>query len=399
SKILEKPYIAIEVIKALPLSVIQLCELFWQKQEREEDDLDYEKNSMESQYGLVNEFRHSYFPASANQTPIKWLLQIAFYETLDFIIEFTNKSIEYYSKSDYGKEDVVKITLHINGKEVLQYLSSSIWCTYRGNDSTVVPHLLQSIHMALEKFLLELSQIIDQKTIQNILIKILIQSKSASLTSIVCSVVLANPNKFYDIALILFRTIELFHLDTIRCSNEFQAKLLYSIGYGMDKLKNLLYVDERLKTCEDKHRNSNLELLFLNYQLLGVKEFTEEQNKEFIEKLYEIIDQYKSNFSTSKSFGILLARMDRRNLKFKISEQEGNNLLIEFSLKKLSAENRELSEQTHKQFEETFKYTFLKIWSDFLIGEKNKNKKCEEYDNNPLLALSETKQLIEELTS
>ena len=29
SKILEKPYIAIELIKTLPLSVIQLCDLFW----------------------------------------------------------------------------------------------------------------------------------------------------------------------------------------------------------------------------------------------------------------------------------------------------------------------------------------------------------------------------------
>ena len=30
---------------------------------------------------------------------------------------------------------------------------------------------------------------------------------------------------------------------------------------------------------------------------------------------------------------------------------------------------------------------------------QNKNKKQEEYDNNPLLALSETKQLVEDLKS
>ena len=108
---------------------------------------------------------------------------------------------------------------------------------YRGNGSPVVPSVLQSMHMALESILLEFSQIIKSEIIQKILLKILIKSKSTSLTSVVCSVVLANPDKFYDIALILFKTIELFHMDTIRSTNEFQAKSLYSIGYGMDKIR------------------------------------------------------------------------------------------------------------------------------------------------------------------
>ncbi len=341
SKILEKPYIAVELIKTLPLSVIQLCDLFWKKQPKKHDGFGYDRDTMESRYGLAGKHQFNYFPSSANQTPIKWLLQVSFYETLDFIIDFTNKAVESYSKSDYGKEDVVKVNLHINETEVTQYLSSAIWNMYRGNGSPVVPHVLQSIHMALENILLEFAQISKSELIQKILLIILIKSKSASLTSIVCSVVLANPDKFYDIALILFKTIELFHMDTIRCSNEFQAKSLYSMRYGMNKIRDILYTDERLKTCEDKHRNSNLESLFLNYQLFGVKGFTEEQNSKFIEKLYEIIDQHKSNASTSKSYGILLARKDRQNLIPKVSK----------------------------------------------------------HDNNPLLALSETKQLVEELKS
>jgi hypothetical protein len=84
--------------------------LFWQKREVKDDDfgLGYDRDSMESKYGLVDEYKHDYFPASANQTPIKWLLQIAFHETLDFIIDFTNKSVAKYSQSDYGKEDVIR---------------------------------------------------------------------------------------------------------------------------------------------------------------------------------------------------------------------------------------------------------------------------------------------------
>lgn len=399
SKILEKPYIAAELIKVLPLSIIQLCDLFWQKQPQKQDRFGNDVG-MESRYGLAEKHSFNYFPASANQTPIKWLLQIEFYKTLDFIIDFTNRAVDTYSQSDYGTKDVIKIKLDINEKEVTQYSSWAIWSMYRGSGSPVVPSLLQSMHMALEKTLLEFAQTSKPEIIQKILIQILIQSKSTSLTSIVCSIVLANSDKFYDIALILFKTIELFHLDTIRSSNEFHVKSLYSIGYGMDKIRDILYTDERIKTLEDKHRNSNLESMFLNYQLFGVKEFTEEQNTEFIEKLYKIIDQHKSNDS-NKSFGILLARMDRRNLIPKVSKHDDNNLLIEFSPKELSDEHRKESEQAHKQYQDFFKYSSLRLWSDFLSGERNQSKtaKYEEYDNNPLLALSETKQLVEELQS
>ncbi len=400
SKILEKPYIAIELLKALPLSVIKLCNLFWQKQPEKPGRFGYERDTMESRYGITDKYSFNYSPASANQTPMRWLLQIAFHETLDFIIDFTNRAVESYSQSDYGKEDVVKIKLRIDEKEVTQYLSWAIWGMYRGVGSPVVPYLLQSMHMALEQILLEFARKFKSDIIQKILLKILIESKSASLTSVVCSIVLVFPNKFYDVALILFKTIELFHIDHIRSTHEFEAKSLYSIGYGMNKTNDLFYSDERLKTCEDKHRNSNLESIFLKYQFIGVKGFTEEQNAEFIEKLYSIIDQHKSNYSANE-YGILLARMDRRNLTPKVSEQENNKVLIEFSPKELSEELQEQSEKAHTQFKETFKYSLLRTWSDFLIGKNNSNNDQDDkkYDDNPLLALSETKELVEELPS
>ncbi|WP_320112057.1 AVAST type 4 anti-phage nuclease Avs4 [Draconibacterium orientale] len=407
SKILAKPYMALEVIKILPLSIIQLCDLFWQKSERENDDFGYhERDSMENKYGIVDEFRHDYFPASAHQTPVYWLLQNAFNETIDFIINFTNKAVESYRQSDYGRQDVIEVTLHLNEKEVTQYLCWAFWGMYRGIGSPVVPYLLQSIHMALEKILLEHSNLLKPEIVQPILLKLLNESKSTSLTSVVCSIILANSNKFYDVALILFKTIELFHLDTVRSTNEFHAKTQYSIGYGLNKIKDVLYTDERIKTCDDKHRSSNLESLFLNYQFMGVSGFTEEQNAEFIEKLYGIIDQHKSTISTGvkskeSTLEILLARMDRRNLKPKISKQEGDKFLIEFSPIELSEELREQSEQAQIQAKETFKYSFLRTWSDFIISGKNQNnnEKYKQYDNNPLLALAETKQLVEELKS
>lgn len=399
SKILEKPYIATGLIYALPLSVIQLCDLFWQKQPKKHDGFEYDRDSMESRYGLTDKHKHDYHPASANQTPIRWLFQVTFHKTLDFIIDFTNKSVELYSQSDYGKQDVVEIDLYVEDKVIKQYLSQAIWSMYRGYGSPVVPYLLQSMHMALERILLELAPIGEQEMIEEILLKILSKSKSASLTSVVCSVVLANPDRYYSLALSLFRSIELFHLDNIRCSDEHQAGFLSSFGYGMDKLKDVLYTDERTESNKKEHRKLSLERLFLLYQFNGIKGFSQEQNAEFIESLYKIIDDYKSDDTIDKSsFGMLLARMDRRNLTSKVIKQEDNQVFIEFSPKELSDELKEKSEEANNMLQDIVKYSSLRIWSDFIHESRRENNaKNEEYDKNPDLALLETKQLVEEL--
>jgi len=404
SKMLEKPYLALEVIKVLPKSVIQLCNMFWRKRLRADDEFGYERDSMENKYGLVDEFKYNYFPASAYQSPIYWLLQNDFNETLDFIIDFTNRSVESYRQSVYGKKDVEEINLHIKEQEVQQYLCWAFWGMYRGIGSPVVPNLLESMHMALEKILLEYAKILKLEIIEQILFQILIKSKSASLTAVVCSIVLANPDKLYNIALVLFGTIELFHMDLMRCTNEFQVKSLCSIWYGLDKVKDTFYTDERLKTCEDKHRSLNLESLFLNYQIFGIMGFSEEQNTKFIQKLHNILDEYKVIFSTkpeyiSKSFGILLARMDRRNLTAKVTKQDDNNFVVELNPTNLSDELREQSNQATKQFENSFKYSSLRLWADFINGNKyeNSTQKSKQYDSDPLLALAETKQLVLEL--
>lgn len=397
TKILEKPYLAVELIKVLPISVIQLCNLFWKhNQEEDEDNFGHTGLDLNYIYGLTDNHKLDYFPASANQTPIKWLLQMAFDETLDFIISFTNTAVEKYCHSEYGLKDIEEITLHIGETEVQQYVSNAIWGMHRGVIGPIVPYLLQSVHMALEKTLLEIAQYLDSRIVKNILVNILINSKSASLTSLVCSVVLAFPKKFSDIALILFRTIELFHFDSIRQSYESQTKLNYSIGYGWNQLNDILYTDERLKTCEDTFRNTCLESIFLNYQYLGAEGFSEEQNTSLINSIYKILDDYNANENLCKEYGILLARMDRRNLTAKISDCEDGNMLIEFTPKKLPEDLRKKSEEVESQHKEMFKHSSLKIWSDFL---HDRSVKQEKYDNDPLLALSETKQLLEELKS
>ena len=399
SMILEKPMSAVQIIKTLPLSIIQLCDLFWRKVKRD-DDFGFGGFDMEDKYGIANEFRRDYFPASALQTPIYWLLQSAFYETLDFIIDFTNKSVEHYRDSDYGKEYVEEVILHIDNKEVQQYSCDAFWGMYRGIGSPVVPCLLQSIHMALEKILLLITNPWESRAAESLLKSILMKSKSTSLTAVVCSVVLANPNKFQNTALILFRTIELFHIDNRRHLQENEAKSLYSIGYGLNKSKDI-YADERLKTCEDKHRSSRLESLFVNYQLFGNQGVTEEENEKFIQELYRIIDQHKITIQeTSKGeqiiLGILLARMDKRTMKPIVQKLDDLNYIVELN-PEFSPELRKHSEEGTQASMVFFKYSSLRMWGIFKCEGNEKVSTYPQYEDNPLSALKEVKELLQEM--
>lgn len=77
--------------------------------------------------------------------------------TIDFILSFTNKSVECYANSEL-KNEVHEIQVFINDLlKIKQYISNRLWSMYRGTQ--VSTGLLESIHMAFEKWLLEYSKI------------------------------------------------------------------------------------------------------------------------------------------------------------------------------------------------------------------------------------------------
>lgn len=393
SEILLKPYNALVLINILPEYVIKLCDLFWKRLPTSKE---YDWYSMEQKYGLTNKYEIKYFPSSAYQTPIYWLLKCSPGNTIDFIINFTNEAVETYSKSDYGKEDVEEIKLYIRDSVITQYISNAIWCMYRGSSSPVVPDLLQSIHMALEKYLMEITttNTFNDEKIERILQYILANSKSASLTSVICSIVLFAPNKFYETAMILFKTIDLFYYDKIRCSNELISQLTTS----MNLPKNKFYVEERQNTQKDKQRTYSLDVLFIQYQYVGVYGFSEKQNSDLIHKLYDIIDNFKIYSKNNGKYESLIAQIDRRNLTTNIISEKDNGFIVKLSPKKISKKQKKESEEKKKQNDEMFKYSNLRIWSDFLTNaDVSDNPDCLKYENDPLLALQETKQLIKDL--
>ena len=392
------------ISKNLPKQVLKLADLFWTKTPRKvkNDGIfpHYEREEVEDAFNLSSKYENKYFPASALQTPIYFLLKNHFSITIDFILDFINKSVEYYAKSGWEyKEEIQMIDVFVDENITIQQChSKSLWNIYRGNSSPVMPNLMQSIHMALEKYLLEISKILKTEDLEFWLLYLLQKSKSSSLSAIVASVVLANSDKAFNIAVILFKTKEFIQADFHRQIHEHSIKNLYGIGYGLN-WQTQIFQDERLKTCEDKHRNSSLESLFLNYQMFRTSEIREEESEKRQKILWDILDNYykqlpneESQSEENRIWRMALARMDKRKMDIEIKKVD-DRVQITFN-PKLSPELKKYSQEAQENSQNTIKYTTLYLWSVNKIDNNKDYKKYTIYEENPLLVLEQIKEVI-----
>jgi len=388
----------IEVIRHLPESVISLMDLFLFKSEKEGYDPFHYRNDIGQYFGMEDEHLE-YYPTSSFQTPTYWLLQSSFKMTIDFILSFTNKTIEYYSKSTLDRSQVEEIDVTIEeGKTIKQYISHRVWCLYRGTQ--VAPHALEAMHMALEKFLLEVGKDLDSKTLESWLIYLLKNSRSASISASVTSIVLAYPDKTFNVAVMLFQTKEFFLYDTSRYILDQTAQSQFSIGLGINSDKDI-HSKERLKTCEDKHRGMSLEHLARNYQFFKTDEMRDEEFKKRQEQVWKILDEHyeklpdkQSQNSDDKTWQLYLARIDRRKMNLTTEEKEGR-LLINLN-PELEPDLKNYSENSLQDISERTKYTSLSLWANLKIKNDLSFKQYEKYENNPLLALKEVKDIVKQ---
>lgn len=386
----------IEVIKVLPQYVLKLAELFWFRTPQK-DSFHYDSGiGVEKDFSL-NDDHLDYYPASALQTPIYWLLQFSLQETVDFILKFTNKTAEYFSKSDLGILEVWEIDVFVgDGKTNKQYICDRLWNTYRCTG--VAPHVLQSMHAALEKFLLEIAKNSDQETIESWLLYLLKNTSSTSISAIVVSVVLAYPDKTFSVSEILFQTKEFFLFDTRRMLNDQSAKNLFSIGYGFN-YEHKIHQDELLKTCNDNHRKNTLENQALFYQFFRNEGTSEEEVQKRQQVIWRIFDNYykqildKSEESEfDKTWRLYLARMDRRKMSPKVEEKDGQ-ILINFN-PDIDPDLKEFSETSIQTNNEALKYSSLHLWSSYRMRNDEQYKNYKQYDENPKLVLKEIKEVV-----
>ncbi|NOW83960.1 hypothetical protein B0H39_001841 [Clostridium beijerinckii] len=392
------------VCRVLPNEILKLADLFWTYTTKENHLFSSWRDDAEHDFGIEKDYG-DYYPASAYQSPIYWLLQIRPKETIDFIIDFTNKSVKNYVTSNLASrfDAITEVEIKLNDQsQKKQYTSQCLWEIYRGTSSPVTPYLLQSIHMALEKFLLEIAERTEIKVLVSWLNYLLESSESASISSVVTSVVLAYPEKTFDTAIILFRTREFIIHDTYRLTSEQGVRTLYSIGQNFGVSKNSFYDNERLKTCEDKHRKWSLESLFLNYQVFAMKESREDEADKRQEILWEILDDYYNKLppeseqdQTDKTWRLFLSRMDIRKMKVN-AEETDSGILIQFE-PEIEPEIDEFREENQKTYDEHMRYVPLKLWADFKFKNNDKSKKYEQYDSNPKNALDEVKKILERL--
>lgn len=393
----------IEVVKCLPDYVISLADLFWFQSQEEIDRYEYGFAEVESYFGLSNRHDFNYFPASAFQTPIFQLLMIAPEKTTDFILSFTNKCVECYAKSRF-KNEIEEIEIFVNGiMPVKQYISNRLWNMYRGTQ--VSTNLLESIHMALEQWLLKNAKTTSKEALESRCLYFMKNSASASITAVIASVVLAQPYELFNVARILFKTKELFFYDTQRMMLEQTQKsqLLMYKDYFPSNFINKLHEDERIKACDEPHRKFALEHIALNYQIFIAEGESKEEFAERQKIIWEIFDKYYQELpdesletESDKTWRLYLARMDRRKMSPEVEEKDGKVSII-FN-PEIDPKLKEYSEDSINKSSAAMKYMSLNVWAHNRFDrEKDKHEQYQQYENNPQRVITETKEILDGL--
>lgn len=390
---------ALPVWAILPEYVLHIADLYWFRLPQKGKSR-FHREDIEDEFCL-NTGHLDYYPSSSYQTPIFWLLQFSLQKTVDFILAFTNKTVECFANSRFAENEVEEVDVFIGDQTIKQYICNRLWCTYRGTQ--VSTHLLESIHMALEKFFLERAKKQDSKILESWLLYLLRNTKSASISAVVTSIVLAYPEKTFNVAKVLFRTKLFFIYDTNRYSLDLSQKsslVTLQKSFGGGSYKNAPHEDERIKSCDDPHRKNTLENLALNYQFFRSEGTSEDEANERQQAIWEILDEYYSELTgepeedeADKTWRLYLARMDRRKMK-PTTEVTDEGILISLN-PEIDPKLREYSEEAVKKNSEPMKYVSLRLWASYKKNRDERYKQYEQYENSPQLALNEVKEIID----
>lgn len=389
------------ICSVLPTKVLQLADLFWTYTPKKDDFYSSGRLDLEEEFNIEKDYLE-YHPSSSYQTPIYLLLKSSLNETVNFIIKFTNMSVTKFASSRNGKHETKEIDVVINEKKkIKQFISNRIWCMYRGTQ--VGTHLLESIHMALEKFFLENGKNADAKTLESWLLYLLENANSASISAVVTSIVLAYPDKTYNVAKVLFQNKEFFLYDTNRFildqSHKSQLQILKrSFGFNS---QNDLHENERITACDEKQRKWSLEGLCLNYQCFRNESISEEESSKRQSEIWAILDSFyaelpiESNQSDKdKTWRLYLARMDRRKMNI-TTEKTDEGIAIQFN-PELESNLKEYSEKSLEESRKDMEHMSLRLWTRY---KSDNDKKYEQYEytNYPRLALNEAKDILAKL--
>lgn len=274
-------------------------------------------------WGLKKDYLY-FFPAGVYKTFTYTLLVYEPIKAINYIVDFTNFITKSYADSGYSQKDnLEKIDVILNdGSQNVQYGNSFLWCAYRG--TTVTNHLLESILMSLEKYLLELAILeleVDKKLFQYIINYCVKNSNSVSITSVIVSVFIAHPKSFGKTILPILKTRKFYEFDVERSTREHSSFAI---------------VDQRISFAQKERYDSN-HLPHRRKYHRGLREFIfyyQFYERELNNDLHEIFDNFYKNCSDDLFWEKAINEMDIRKYKSTVLDQDKGIIQLEVSYSK-----------------------------------------------------------------
>lgn len=384
--------------------VIGLMRLFWKEHPKDSKHRRWHRDDTygrEYVFALNEEFGMdmAYFPASPFQTPL-WsmlsaeeLLDKNGLKTLDFIIEFTDNCVKAYSERDtLDYKTVIPVQLS-DGSQHEIICSQSLWNLYRGTQSYSIPHLLESYHMALESHLLSdtdsKQQEPDWERVKTWLWRILNYSHSASLYSIVASVVTAHPVELFDELLFICQDIRFLSYDLTRLACEMMADSR-SITFH----RHESWGQERRQSNNLPHRQLHLERVLLDLQY---KYDTEESDlaKSRLAEAYSLVDKLRSQADKLSSEDGYI-RFIKERINYRGYKKE--NVVLKGGVDAVML-TPNFSEELQKESKRTTVLAdrlgaiSLRVWADKKFKRQEGELKGNQFVGNPKLALDAIREI------
>lgn len=166
------------------------------------------------------------FPSGIYKTPFYTLLKYHPKKSLEFIVEFVNRAVDFYvnfpdSHSCY-KHQINKVDVVIDDKTVeTKYACAELWMAFRGH--SVTSYLLESLLMSLEKYLLELAGMKSKTSriaLNRIFDYVIRNSNNIAPLAVLSSVTMAYPEEVGAAMLPLFSVKEFYNWDLDRALHE-----------------------------------------------------------------------------------------------------------------------------------------------------------------------------------
>lgn len=402
------------VCAACTKEVVALMELVWREQPPKPKKYDWPfRSDHENDYnhdfwfGLNKDFDNglNYFPASGFQTPLVPLLiaEHKYYAedmpVTKFLVKFINESVEYYSKrctqNHDAVESIVVVTPEGEHHEILSSLG--LWTLYRGVGNISAPHLIESLHMALETFMLDLitgsekGNAENYKYVHKITGYILNNARSVSLYSVVASVATVEPHEFFDELLAVCQDIHFLSYDMSRYSCE-QTTGIMTMGLPMHEQMN----EERKKSNGYPHRKTYLEQVLLDRQIV-YDDCDDESAKERLERAFAVVDSLKEQVNggapTRTDYEFIIARLDYRSMEKKdVQLQDGRKAV---QLTPILSKKLQKVHQDTQQYEEWMRGMNLHVWAEKMYEGDEKALKGLGYGKDVRQVLSDIR-IVEE---